>query len=110
MISQVIQVRRPLNGKLVICGPVLADIQWPTDDDIMYSVCKQNKESRDFLLWLMLNLLVEMMRMFRRHKTTPIASVFTYVAYAACALTLISTSLLISAWMRAPFPGVGCTN
>lgn len=50
MISQVICDRRPANDKLAMCGPVLADIQWPTDDDIMYSVWKQNKETRCFLL------------------------------------------------------------
>lgn len=34
----------------------------------------------------------------------------SYVVYVACALTLISASLLTSARIRAPFSGVGCTS
>ena len=41
---------------------------------------------------------------------TLITLVLTYVEYRACAFTLISTSLLTSAWMRSPFWGVGFTN
>ena len=50
MISQVLWNRRPPNDKLIMCGSVFADVRWPTNDDIIYPVWKQNKETRDFLV------------------------------------------------------------
>lgn len=37
MLSQLILGRRPPDDKLAVCVPVLTDVQWPTDQDVVYS-------------------------------------------------------------------------
>lgn len=73
--------------------------------------CKKTAEgNKDLLFHADLSFPAEVIIMFRCHQASSIKLCLTHAAYEACALILISTSLLTSAWMRCPCAGVGCTN
>lgn len=82
---------------------MLADIHWPTDEDVLDSVKQRH---RMFLIMMVITDVI----LLKPFVASLSSLLLTYVESVACALTLISISLLTSAWKRSPSAGVGATN